>query len=217
MACRFFLGWAETMFGPGIPLYFSFFYPREMLGLRFGIFLSGAALANVYGNLLAYGLAQAHSSISSWKFLFIIEGVPTVLLAVVTYFFLPDSPTTAKFLNTREREVARQIATSQPDDYEHEGLQLGQVGEAFKDYKSMFCLIRLPDASFHSLDTNYNSRLSLRSNELQQQRQLRFSAFIPPNNRLGNGFIHNSRVERPSCPAILLMLPSHHWHQYTFR
>ncbi|KAF4954226.1 hypothetical protein F66182_18409, partial [Fusarium sp. NRRL 66182] len=63
MACRFFLGWAETMFGPGVPLYFSFFYPREMLGLRFGIFLSGAALANVYGNLLAYGLGQAHSSI----------------------------------------------------------------------------------------------------------------------------------------------------------
>lgn len=102
MACRFFLGWAETMFGPGIPLYFSFFYPREILGLRFGIFLSGAALANVYGNLLACGLGQAHSGISSWKFLIIIEGVPTVLLAVVAYYFLPDSPMTAKFLNERE-------------------------------------------------------------------------------------------------------------------
>lgn len=33
MACRFFLGWAETMFGPGIPLYFSFFYPREAVSI----------------------------------------------------------------------------------------------------------------------------------------------------------------------------------------
>jgi MFS family permease len=136
MVCRFFLGFAETMFGPGIPLYFSFFYPREMLGRRFGIFLSGAALANVYGGVLAYGLGHARSSISSWKFSFIIEGVPTVLLAVISFFFIPDSPSTARFLNDREREVARQIADSQPEDHQHEGLQLGQVGEAFLDYKS---------------------------------------------------------------------------------
>lgn len=213
MACRFFLGWAETMFGPGVPLYFSFFYPREMLGLRFGIFLSGAALANVYGNLLAYGLGQAHSSISSWKFLFIIEGVPTVLLAVATYFFLPDSPTTAKFLNEREREVARQIATSQPDDHEHEGLQLSQVGEAFKDYKSINFFKQY--AFNHVLTTT--SRLSIRNNELQQQRQLCLSASVPPYNCLRNGFLYNGRIKRPTRPSLLLMLSSHHRHQYPFR
>lgn len=74
MACRFMLGIAETMFGPGIPLYLSFFYPREYMGVRFGIFLSGAALANAYGGALAYGLSHVRSSVSNWKFLFIIEG-----------------------------------------------------------------------------------------------------------------------------------------------
>ncbi len=48
VACRFLLGVAETMFGPGIPLYFSYFYPPEYIGLRFGIFLSGAALASSF-------------------------------------------------------------------------------------------------------------------------------------------------------------------------
>jgi MFS family permease len=74
MACRFMLGIAETMFGPGVPLYMSFFYPREYMGVRFGIFLSGAALANAYGGALAYGLSHVHSSVSNWRFLFIIEG-----------------------------------------------------------------------------------------------------------------------------------------------
>lgn len=138
MSCRFFLGWAETMFGPGIPLYFSYFYPRERIGTRFGIFLAGAALANAYGGALAYGLGHVHSSISNWRFLFIIEGVPTVLLAVVSWFGIPDSPATARFLNPREREIAQAFANNQPDDYVHEGLQISQLGESFRDYKSMY-------------------------------------------------------------------------------
>ncbi|KAL1619086.1 hypothetical protein SLS54_006938 [Diplodia seriata] len=136
MACRFFLGWAETMFGPGIPLYFSFFYPREAIGVRFGVFLSGAALANAYGGALAYGLSHIKSNIGSWRFLFIIEGVPTVLLSVVVWFYLPDSPASARFFTPREAQVAQQFANSQPGDYHHEGLQLDQLTDAFKDYKS---------------------------------------------------------------------------------
>ncbi|CAG8022823.1 unnamed protein product [Penicillium olsonii] len=141
MACRFFLGWAETMFGPGIPLYFSFFYPRDKLGRRFGIFLAGSALANAYGGALAYGLGHVHSKISSWRFLFIIEGVPTVLLAVVAWFCIPDSPSEARFLTPREREIAQAYANNQPGDYKHEGLQWSQLGDAFKDYRNyMFAL-----------------------------------------------------------------------------
>ncbi|GME54337.1 unnamed protein product [Neofusicoccum parvum] len=153
MACRFFLGWAETMFGPGIPLYFSFFYPREAIGVRFGVFLSGAALANAYGGALAYGLSHIKSSIGAWRFLFIIEGVPTVLLAVVVWFYLPDSPATARFFSPREAQVAQKFANSQPGDYHHEGLQLNQLADAFKDYKNyLFALMNFScNVSFASL------------------------------------------------------------------
>jgi sugar phosphate permease len=138
MACRFFLGWAETMFGPGIPLYFTFFYPPEYMGLRFGIFLSGSALANAYGGALAYGLSHIHSSVANWKLLFIIEGVPTVLLAVVAWFFLPDAPDKARFLNEREKLIAVEFAQNQAGDFKSEGLNLSQLAEAFKDYRSMY-------------------------------------------------------------------------------
>lgn len=139
MACRFLLGVAETMFGPGIPLYFSFFYPRRYMGLRFGLFLSGAALANAYGGALAYGLSHIHSSVSNWKLLFIIEGVPTVLLAVICWFFLPDSPASAKFLTERERQVAIHLAgdhQAQERPPGERGLNFKNLFEAFKDPRS---------------------------------------------------------------------------------
>lgn len=74
MVCRFLLAIPEAMYGPAVPLYLSYFYPRERLGLRVGIFLSGSALANAYGGALAYGISQAHGAIHPWRILFLVEG-----------------------------------------------------------------------------------------------------------------------------------------------
>ncbi len=139
MACRFMLGVAETMFGPGIPVYYSFFYPRRYIGLRFGLFLSGAALANAYSGALAYAISHIHSSVSDWKILFIVEGAPTALLALITWFYLPDAPGTAKFLTAREREIAKHlVGDDQPQKEEsgRRGIDLRRLLDAFKDYKS---------------------------------------------------------------------------------
>ena len=126
------------MYGPGVPLYLSYFYPREKLGLRTGIFLSGSALANVYGGVLAYGISQAKGSIGPWRILFIVEGVPTGCLAIVAWYFIPDSPASARFLNAREKEVAIELSLRQPGDRseEHKGLQWKQVFGALLDYRS---------------------------------------------------------------------------------
>jgi MFS family permease len=110
MVCRVGFGIVEAMYGPGVPLYLSYFYPREKLGLRTGIFLSGAALANVYGGALAYGIAQTKASIAPWRILFIVEGVPTCLLAVLAWFAIPDSPAKAYFLKGRDREIAIELS-----------------------------------------------------------------------------------------------------------
>lgn len=81
-------GIAEAMFGPGVPLYLSFFYPRARIGLRHGWFIAGAAMANAYGGALAYGLSHIKGSVAPWKLLFIIEGLPTIVLSVITFFVL---------------------------------------------------------------------------------------------------------------------------------
>jgi MFS family permease len=139
MVCRVFLAIFEAAYGPGVPLYLSFFYPREKLGLRTGIFLSGSAAANAYGSALAYGISQAKGSIGPWRILFIVEGVPTCLLAIVAWFWLPDSPHHCKFLNEREREIAVDLSLRQPGDRTgNKGLQWKQVVGGLLDYRCEF-------------------------------------------------------------------------------
>ncbi|CAK7265798.1 hypothetical protein SEPCBS119000_001699 [Sporothrix epigloea] len=107
MACRFFLAMAEASFSPGLPYVISFFYGRSEVGFRCGVFLSAAPLATTFAGALAYGITSAKTSIASWRLLFIVEGIPSIIMAVIVYYCLPDSPDTAKFLTEEEREVAR--------------------------------------------------------------------------------------------------------------
>ncbi|KAF2104521.1 retrograde regulation protein 2 [Rhizodiscina lignyota] len=137
MTCRVFLGIIEACYGPGVPLYLSYFYPRERLGFRVGFFLSGSALANAYGGALAYGISQARGSIAPWQILFIVEGVPTCVLAVFAFFWLPDSPETCTFLSEREREIAIAISQQQPGDRSgKKGLDSKQLLASLMDPRS---------------------------------------------------------------------------------
>jgi MFS family permease len=137
MACRFFLGMAEAMFAPGVPYYLTFWYPRAKVAFRHGVFISGAAFANAYGGALAYALSHINGSIAPWKILFIIEGIPTCLLAGFAWFYLPDSIATAKFLNEREKQIAvAAVARDQEADPDRAGgFQLKEVFLAFKEPK----------------------------------------------------------------------------------
>ncbi|KAF1949275.1 pantothenate transporter liz1 [Byssothecium circinans] len=107
MALRFFMGLMEAGYGPGIPYLLSFFYLRRELGLRIGLFLSAAPLANTFAGALAYGITSGSPSIAKWRVLFLVEGLPTIAMAVVAWFFLPDSPEKARFLNEEEKTVAK--------------------------------------------------------------------------------------------------------------
>ena len=107
MAIRFLLGATEAGFGPGCPYLLSFFYLRHEVGLRIGLFLSAAPLANSFAGALAYGITSGHSKLANWRLLFLVEGLPSMLFAIVAFFFLPDSPDKARFLNEEERTIAR--------------------------------------------------------------------------------------------------------------
>jgi MFS family permease len=155
MICRVGLGIVEAMYGPGVPLYLSFFYPREKLGLRTGIFISGSALANAYGGALAYGIAQAKGSIGPWRILFIVEGLPTCVIAIACWFLIPDSPSKAYFLKGRDREVAVALSLRQPGDRETTGLQWKQVLGALMDYRSEFSRPPLFRRNTTNLSTGY--------------------------------------------------------------
>ncbi|OJJ05557.1 hypothetical protein ASPVEDRAFT_174611 [Aspergillus versicolor CBS 583.65] len=103
---RVFLGIFEATFGAGAPYFLSCIYKREELGFRMSILLGMSPLANTFASSLAYGITHIRGSLEPWRLLFIIEGAPTVLFAPVVYFFLIDSPSTARFLTEEERTFA---------------------------------------------------------------------------------------------------------------
>ena len=131
-------GIAEAAYGPGVPLYLTYFYPREKVGFRHGIFIAAAALANAYGGALAYGISQINGSLAPWRILFLIEGLPTCVFALVPFFFLPDSLAQAHFLSDRERQIAFHfVARNQRLDVDqNQGLRFKEMLEGLRDPKS---------------------------------------------------------------------------------
>ena len=84
---RAFLGVSEAAFGPGVPFYLSFFYNREELALRTGFFISAAPLATSFASSLAWLIVQlgSHSAIAAWRLLFLVEGFPSVIVAIFAW------------------------------------------------------------------------------------------------------------------------------------
>ncbi|PVI05564.1 pantothenate transporter liz1 [Periconia macrospinosa] len=106
---RIFVGVFEAGFAPGMLLLLSSWYKREEQSKRFSVYISAAILSGAFGGLLAGaitgGLEGAHG-IRGWRWLFIVEGVATIGVAVVAMFFLPDFPANSKRFTDRERAIA---------------------------------------------------------------------------------------------------------------
>ncbi|MCJ1392533.1 hypothetical protein MMC18_005401 [Xylographa bjoerkii] len=107
VVCRCLLGFFEGGLLGGMILYLSMFYRRHQLIFRMGLFYCAAPLSGAFGGLLATGLAEiSHGGLNGWPWIFIVEGIITILFGVLTIFFLPDTPATSKFLTEEEREGA---------------------------------------------------------------------------------------------------------------
>ncbi|KAI4715808.1 MFS general substrate transporter [Aureobasidium sp. EXF-10727] len=138
MVLRFLLGVFEAAYGPGVPYLLSFFYLRHEVGFRSGIFLAAAPLATCFAGALAYGITSGHAAIASWKLLFLVEGLPTLAMVPVAYFFLPDSPQSARFLNEEEKRVAVARGVRQTGTTERVGrIKFKDVALTFIDPKAI--------------------------------------------------------------------------------
>ncbi|KAK3955410.1 MFS transporter [Pseudoneurospora amorphoporcata] len=104
---RTMLGIGEAAF-TGVPFYLSFFYKRHELALRTAIFISAAPLATSFASFLAWAILKlgSISPIRPWRLLFLVEGFPSVFVAVLAWHIIPDSPQTASYLTRREKKVA---------------------------------------------------------------------------------------------------------------
>ncbi|OBT70988.1 hypothetical protein VF21_09886 [Pseudogymnoascus sp. 05NY08] len=108
MIVRAFLGATEGGLLPGIVLYLSGMYTRGEMALRIGLFYTSASLSGAFGGLLARGINEIGTAggLEGWRWIFIIEGLFTVVVAVFAYLILPNSVDEA--LDEEESAFARQ-------------------------------------------------------------------------------------------------------------
>jgi MFS transporter, ACS family, tartrate transporter len=106
-ALRLLLGVAEAGFFPGMLLYLTYWFPQKQYCTAVARFMTAVPIAGVIGSLMAAKtLAMGGiAGLSGWKWLFIVTGIPAVLLGVCVYFWLTDRPSEAKWLSEKEKQL----------------------------------------------------------------------------------------------------------------
>ncbi|KAH9934371.1 MFS general substrate transporter [Fomitopsis serialis] len=106
IAARIFLGFTESGLFPGVTFYLCMWYPRAAQAQRVSIFLSAATVAGAFGGILAFGIERMKGigGLAGWSWIFLLEGLLTVVVSGLSFFFMHDDPETATFLTPEERE-----------------------------------------------------------------------------------------------------------------
>jgi MFS family permease len=104
---RFLLGIAEAGFFPGIILYLTFWFPAAQRAKAVALFMAAVPVSSAIGATVSSLLISSGHGVfglTGWRFMFLVEGLPAILLAVATWFYLTDRPSQATWLEPAERE-----------------------------------------------------------------------------------------------------------------
>ncbi|KAI1400464.1 MFS general substrate transporter [Hypoxylon fuscum] len=138
MAARWFLGLAEAGLFPGVNYYLSCWYKRSEFGVRAAIFFSAAAVSGSFGGLLAAAieLMDGIGGRPGWAWIFILEGLLTIVFAVASFWMVHDFPDQARFLSDEDRvRVVRRLKLDQQSSAEHEEWKVSYLIAGLKDWK----------------------------------------------------------------------------------
>ncbi|KAI5298105.1 hypothetical protein KEM55_003804, partial [Ascosphaera atra] len=138
ICCRLLLGAVEAGLFPGLVAYMTLWYGKREIALRVGYLFSAAAIAGACGGLLAYAIGHMDGVAGQrgWRWIFIIEGMPSFLLGGFVWWLMADDPDTAYFLNKEERRIwaaRRALDVGQTDSAQQYHKE--DVVEGFKDWK----------------------------------------------------------------------------------
>jgi MFS family permease len=105
---RFALGLAEGGLFPGVFLYLTYWFPANLRAKMLALSLAAIPVAGIIGAPLSgYLLDTMHNvnGLKGWQWMFLIEGIPSVIVGVIAYFFLEDSPRNANWLSCRDKQI----------------------------------------------------------------------------------------------------------------
>ncbi|KAF2813634.1 major facilitator superfamily transporter [Mytilinidion resinicola] len=157
IATRLLLGCFESGLFPCLTLYLSTFYQPLEQARRISYLFVASALSGAFGGLLAYGLTSLHGAkgLAGWRWLFLIEGVISMIVGLMAIFLLPDNFETAWWLREDEKVIMR-ARTGNASLYQGASLSIEtfdkeEVKYAFQDPKvwlSSFCQFCADTCSF---------------------------------------------------------------------
>jgi ACS family tartrate transporter-like MFS transporter len=123
---RILLGIAEAGFFPGIVLYLSYWFPARERARAVACFMMASPLSGAFGGMLSGNLLEytdGARGLAGWQWLFLIEGIPSVLLGIATWWYLTDRPEQARWLAPEERSwLAERMAQEERRQEERHGL-----------------------------------------------------------------------------------------------
>jgi len=146
MGMRWMLGTFEAGLFPGVAFYLSCWYKRSEFGLRVAVFFAAATVSGAFGGLLAAAISNMDGvgGKAAWSWIFIIEGLVTIIAGIASFFIIQDFPADAKFLTEEERAfVVRRLQEDAQFSAGGETLRWHYIKESLLDWKTWLGMLVL--------------------------------------------------------------------------
>ncbi|OLN97852.1 putative transporter C1683.12-like protein 5 [Colletotrichum chlorophyti] len=136
-AVRLILGMCEAGLFPALNLYLTMVYKRDEQAKRVSYLFVCSAIAGAFGGLLAYALLQMDgvAGYAGWRWVFIIEGIVSILIAPILWFGLPNDPSNAYFLNDEEKRMMKVRAAQRAQYMGSDEFSWTEINIALRDPK----------------------------------------------------------------------------------
>ncbi|MEY4394393.1 MAG: hypothetical protein RL595_1642 [Planctomycetota bacterium] len=120
---RFMLGVAEAGFFPGIILYLTYWFPPSERGKCISRFMTAIPLSGLIGAPISGALLDMNGTlnIAGWKWMFLLEALPSILMGFYVFLFLPDRPETCHWLNESEKNLLKNFGQDRDDSHQTSG------------------------------------------------------------------------------------------------
>ncbi|KAI3622226.1 major facilitator superfamily transporter [Moniliophthora roreri] len=147
LTCRFLLGFLQGGFIPDVVLYLSYFYTKNELPIRLAFFWVSNYISDIVSAFLATGILRMRGigGRAGWRYLFLLEGLMTLLVGITAFFLMPPGPTQTKawfrpkgwFDEKEEIIMVNRILRDDPsksDMHNREGLSIRMIWKALIDW-----------------------------------------------------------------------------------